>query len=282
MIEQILKTIEQVPNLRKGDRNPHGGYNYVSIDDYYEQVAKIAASNGITWKAREVSSEIITLGEKADKRGVMSPVFALKTKYEFDVLVRAERETTKEGELVRAAYTSAHEGFFSCTILHPLQGAQTAGSSLSYADKLFMRTVFKVVTGEGDADASDNNAFSTDDPLDMSPAPRQVRKKRFDKDVENILDGLQEVVDIAEGRSDGSEYRVHAPKADDAQDEGVVAWFVGLVEAFLPMAKTTDELEKYWHDNEHNIDAVKDEDPEAYKRIVNMFKVRKLEIKKGK
>jgi hypothetical protein len=129
-----------------------------------------------------------------------------------------------------------------------------------------MRTVFKVVTGEGDADASDSNAFSSD-PLDMDTAPRSKRPAQAKKTLTHEIETVH------------STGEVQAPSEPEKTN---VEWFIGLVEAFLPMASTTGELEKYWHDNEHNIDAVKEEDPESYQRIVNMFKVRKLEIKKGK
>lgn len=249
MIDQILRTINEVPSLKKGERNQHGGYNYVSIDDYYEKVAKIAATNGVTWKAREVSSEVITVGEKADRNGNVIPVLALKTKYEFDLM------TGFVGD-------GFHSNFFSCTILHPLQGAQTAGSSLSYADKLFMRTVFKVVTGEGDADASDSNAF--DQFFEEAP------KKSKPKGLTHVIETTHTKAPVEEAVADASEPPV-----------SLAEFMTGVVQTFLPTATTNEELVEFWSHNEHNFDALKEEDPDAHKVLVAAFKKRRKSIAEG-
>lgn len=248
MIEQILSTISQVPSLKKGDRNQHGGYNYVSIDDYYEKVAKIAAANGVTWKSREISSEVITVGEKADRNGNVVPVLALKTKYEFDVL---------------AGHETLHTNFFSCTILHPLQGAQTAGSSLSYADKLFMRTVFKVVTGEGDADASDSNAFDQF----FEEAPKKPKPKGLTHSIETTHTKPSTPVPVLES---------------EGEDPVSLSEFMkNVVETFLPMATTNEELVDFWNHNEHNFEALKSEDADTYKVLVAAFKRRRKSLSGG-
>jgi hypothetical protein len=126
----MVRIAQAIPQIGKADRNQFARYNYVSIDKYYEAVAKIAAANGILWQPREVAHEIIP---NVGKDG------SVKTTYAFDLY-------HESGDLI--------EEFSKFTILHAIQGAQTAGSAASYADKLFMRTAFKVITGEEDADAT--------------------------------------------------------------------------------------------------------------------------------
>jgi len=133
--KSITKTIDEVPDLRKEAENKFGGFNYVSIDEYYKEVAAIAAKNGISWSCVEVSCE--QFGNAVNSKGKETPVFRFT--YKFNVMHGEEQF----GDFTR----------FS--IIHPFQGPQTAGSAASYAEKLFMRTTFKVVTGEGDADAVD-------------------------------------------------------------------------------------------------------------------------------
>lgn len=126
----MVRIAQSVPQLGKADRNQFAKYNYVSIDKYYDAIAKLAAANGILWQPREVDHQIVP---NVGKDG------AIKATYAFDVY-------HESGDVI-------HD-FALFTILHPIQGAQTAGSAASYADKLFMRTAFKVITGEGDADAT--------------------------------------------------------------------------------------------------------------------------------
>jgi hypothetical protein len=126
----MIKIAQSVPQLGKADRNNFAKYNYVSIDKYYETIARLAAANGISWQASEV-------------RNVVEPDLgkdgAIRVTYSFSVY-------HESGDSL--------EEFACFTIIHPIQGAQTAGSALSYAEKLFMRSAFKVVTGEEDADAT--------------------------------------------------------------------------------------------------------------------------------
>jgi hypothetical protein len=130
----IIDTALSIGQLGKSEENKFGKYKYVSIDRYYEAVAQIALQHDLTWTCKEVQSRI----EDNDK-------FVLKFTFMFTLIHRS-------GVVVPAADI--------ISIYHQFQGAQTAGSAASYAEKLFMRKLFKVVTGEEDADATDPN-FAT-------------------------------------------------------------------------------------------------------------------------
>ncbi len=85
---------------------------------------------GLLWRIREGMARLAEIG---DTRG-------MHFLYEIDLF-------HKNGEV--------WENFDRVNVFHPLQGAQTSGSARSYAEKIFMRTLFKVVTGEKDADATE-------------------------------------------------------------------------------------------------------------------------------
>jgi len=136
--EAVLKTQKDLGTLGKDDQNPFGNFSYVSIDKYYEVVAAAANKNGLSWFCHEVGSKPVMVNPDAEKG------MALKFDYLFTMFHSG-------GECVPS--------YDRISIYHPIQGAQTSGSAASYAEKLFMRKAFKVVTGEQDADAMDGDAF---------------------------------------------------------------------------------------------------------------------------
>lgn len=132
-IKAIIATKEQVGSLGKSAMNPHGRYKYVSIDAYYEKVATAAAKNGLSWIASEASFQVMP---EVGKTGIV------KITYEVALMHTS-------GDYI--------PDFTTLTILHPIQGAQTVGSAMSYLDKVFMRQLFSVATGEKDSDADETN-----------------------------------------------------------------------------------------------------------------------------
>lgn len=226
----IVAAKKAMPSLKKSETNAHGNYNFVSIDAYYETVAKIANDHGLTWRVREANSEIIEL---AGRQGVTN---AVRTRYHVDVM-------HESGETV--------EGFFTATITHPLQGAQTAGSSMSYLDKLFMRTTFSVVTGETDADTTDNTIFDTDN------APK--RKAAVAAPIDDLLAPAPVIPD-------------DKPEADTPSD------FLKMSRDFIALAKTEEQLTRYWNQNESAFNSLKGEAPKEYKELIAAFKARKQSI----
>lgn len=132
-IKAIIATREQVGSLGKSAMNPHGRYKYVSIDTYYEKVAVAAAKNGLSWIASENDFQIMP---DVGKTGI------IKATYDVSLM-------HSSGDYIR--------DFTTLTIIHPIQGAQTVGSAMSYLDKVFMRQLFSVATGEKDGDADETN-----------------------------------------------------------------------------------------------------------------------------
>jgi hypothetical protein len=226
IVKAVIKTRQDVGTLGKGALNPHGGYKYVSIDRYYETVADAASKNGLMWIVRE---DDMMLNASMGKTGV------LQARYMIDVY-------HESGEVI--------EAFSTISILHPIQGAQTIGSAMSYVDKVFMRQVFAVATGEKDIDADATNPAD----LDIKPAPKPVDKSVF-RPVEKPIELPGE-----EGDWDKLEQ---------------------IFIQFIPTAKTYDELKEFWNtdSNTNALNHLKAGSPDQYARVVEAFKSRAKELK---
>ncbi len=147
-IKAIIATKEQVGSLGKSAMNPHGRYKYVSIDAYYEKVATTAAKNGLSWIASEDDFSVMP---EVGKTGIVKITYAVALMH-------------SSGDYI--------PNFTTLTILHPIQGAQTVGSAMSYLDKVFMRQLFSVATGEKDSDADETNPADISGP-DLTPKAKE-------------------------------------------------------------------------------------------------------------
>lgn len=249
-IKALIGAAKAMPNLRKGDRNDHGSYSYVSIDDYYEKAAKVVVDAGLTWKIRETNCETFEV------QGRSRLETAVRTTYEVDLM-------HESGDL--------NEGFFKATITHPLQGAQTAGSSLSYLDKLFLRTTFHIVTGEKDADATDNAVF------DLGSADAGRGKGQSKGAAKPKGQGAeQDPFSLGQTEAPGAEA---VQSADAGNSPAEAAAFRDLSTTFIQSAANEAELTQYWTDNEATFGLLKAADPDGYKTLIAAFKARKTQLK---
>ena len=237
LAEALVSTTLSIPSLKKDNLNKHGGYRFVGIDDYYASVSKVAANNGIAWTIREESvGEIVSVGPKGS--------LVIRFTFAADVYF---------GGMI-------YNDFWKGSVIHPYQGAQTSGSALSYADKMFQRTTFKVQTGEGDADSASFIDTSLDDLLGESkPAPRSVAK---------VLQNLPREIDVV------------ASAVKPMMDAYQLAAIKNMTVEALALARTDDQLSKLWTDNETTYKAVESASKPAYTEIVGLYKTRKLELKK--
>jgi hypothetical protein len=273
--------------LGKEDKNEYQNYAFVSIDKYYETVARVATEHGLSWFCQETEpAKIVNFGEgKA----------ALLYNYQFTMFFR-------DGEVVPV--------YDRISIFHPLQGAQTSGSAASYAEKLFMRKAFKVVTGEKDADAVDQDFGGTNPgpaDLDLSPpdptpepSPSNVKKapeepklapekvSPVSKDpspkapapVEKTgTDEISNPADYVITDEDGTTV-IKEIKEPEVADWSLV---FNVFETFLPDCKSMKDTKEFWTKNTKAIELLKDGDPKAHKKLVAMFKEHQSNVStKGK
>lgn len=221
-IKAIIETRTKVGNLGKAAFNPHGRYKYVSIDTYYEKVAAAAAANGLAWVANEIKFDLLP---DVGKTGIIRATYSMTLMH-------------TSGDCL--------QHFSTITIVHPIQGAQTVGSAMSYVDKVFMRQLFSVATGEAGADADETN------PEDLMLGEKAPR--------ENPV--LKEVI---------------APKGPGEED---LKQLEDVFVTFVPTAETENDLKQFWSDNIKGLDLLKIHAPEKHKRIIAAFSERKAQIKK--
>lgn len=221
-IKAIVSTRDQVGSLGKAAMNPHGKYKYVSIDTYYEKVGSVAAKHGLSWVAREVDFKLVFEGGK----GMVQATYSI-------MLMHISGDVVPD--------------FTRITIVHPLQGAQTVGSAMSYLDKVFMRQLFAIATGEKDSDADET------DPNELLGGGTPSKPREPERRPE--------------------------PKREPEKPQMTVAEIEAMFISFLPMALTDDELKAFWSDNYPARNKLKSSDEDAFNRVLAAFSARKAQIK---
>lgn len=136
----IIAVGKQVRQIGATDKNDHGKYAYVSVDRFYEIIGKMMAEQGLALLVDELSSDV-----REGKSG--NPW----------VFIQYELRFMHEGGALSPPLRR------SCAL--PISGPQAFGAAQSYIEKQFLRQVFKVPTGEKDADDTA--------PSDDMPAQRQ-------------------------------------------------------------------------------------------------------------
>lgn len=128
----LCKVSGDVKQLGKSERNDFAKYNFVSVDKFYGVIGSLMAEHGVHCIPDCIESEVV-----------------------------ANAKTGKPLLRERWAFTLLHEsgecaGPYHRTVTVPAEGAQAHGSSESYAQKQFLRGVFRVPTGDkDDADFGD-------------------------------------------------------------------------------------------------------------------------------
>ncbi len=257
----MIRIAQAVPQLGKADRNQFAKYNYVSIDKYYDTIGRLAAANGIGWQAIEVENKLLP---DVGKDG------ALRITYAFDLYHEG-------GDHIQA--------FAAFTIIHPIQGAQTAGSALSYAEKLFMRSAFKVVTGESDADASD--------PDDLKIRPKaDLVVPAGDKNVKTVTDAFPDaqVTDVRPKGTYVPDPSPHVAVIDHLEPDGLTilkkdasdwAAVKNVLEMGLAACTSTEHVKALWTKNIGVIERMGEKDKDTHSAVRSAFNARRGELKKG-
>ncbi len=132
----IVKVMGEVKKLGKDADNKHGGYKYVSVDQFFDQIGALMHGAGIFVLVDEPESETASR-ETTDGYGKVKVSNWLTSHY--DIWIFHD--------------SGAHFGPIKRTIQVPATGPQSYGSAISYVEKYFLRSLFKIPTGEQDADA---------------------------------------------------------------------------------------------------------------------------------
>lgn len=269
LFKAIAATGLEIDPLEKGERNNHGGYSYASIDDFYRHVSAVAYSNGLSWSVREVSADVVIIGEKV-VGGNTTLTRAFQAKYNFDLYHESG---------------ASIEDFHAITILHPLQGAQTAGSAMSYAVKQFMRTTFSVVTGEPDADATDNSVFDLggsggqrQNAGQAQPA-RQVVAQAPPREAKLPQPSPPKEVVEAKPTPKGDDVVAKGDEGPKDQDDPLI-FMTETAKSWVAECKDPDQLTRYWIDNEATFKKIETKHPALYADLIATFSAQKSALKK--
>lgn len=302
----IAAVTKRVPSLIKEEENKFAKYSYVSIDAYYEAVAKLMAEVGLVLVTREVSCDVIEVLATSEKRGRDGEKAQL----------RAFARTTYECDAYLG--TQHVKALSRITVMHGITGPQTAGSSASYAEKVFFRVIFKVVTGEPDGDAQEtvhaepyrgtNDGFpgpsNTPQQNSRQEARREERgdpmmggdsqeeagsgdREEYQDDrsddrgpepeaPENETDRrLREAVERARPEIDKVVRGVYPLFKRDANDWSIVR------EVFKVFSPTLDRknLQDFWTDNGDVLAAMKEDAPDIYDETTAIVTARVKQIK---
>lgn len=208
----VAKVIEKAPPLKKTERNSFADYKYVPIDQFYSSVPRLAAGEGLSWSIRATEGSLV--GK------------SLHCLAELDL-------AHSSGEVVK--------GYASVPIILPVTGGQTAGILLSYADKVLMRAVFKLVTGENFPEVeSAADGVAIEDADAMPAEPIEEAKVEIPADVQEADDPLAAILGADVPLDEGTEKLVQ--KGDDETLDLIVATLEQIIFARARTKAALDEI----------------------------------------
>jgi len=183
---RIAIVCRAVKKLHHDKRNDYASYNYVSVDSFYEALGPIMGEAGLFVIVDEVS--------------VTSDKGFLTANYELFLV-------SEEGE----SYGPIHR-----QVTVKASGPQSYASAQSYAEKYFLRQIFKVPTGEQDADAHEKVTLP-----DVKPQVKKLNTTESANLMDKAVDALYQVTSHEEleawKKANGSE--VKRSLLDEHKDE---------------------------------------------------------------
>jgi hypothetical protein len=125
IVAAILSVKVRITKIAHDAENKHGGYTYASGDAIYDALRKLMAEHGLIVLAMETGCEKAGDGK------------TIKATFQF--ILATEKSTWTHSHNTRTQY-------------QPWMGAQTFQAAQSYAEKAFLKSLFKLSTGEPDTE----------------------------------------------------------------------------------------------------------------------------------
>jgi len=151
IVQAICQIKVTVDAVAKSQRNAHGGYNFASTDDIYAAVTRKMGEVGLVLIVLEDKCEIKRV-EKTDKGGQV--VTSQWGHFEFSFVLATTSDTWTDARSMR-------------TLFIQITGPQSFQSAQSYAEKAYLRSLFKLPTGDMDLDSMPQ-ADSEDDQIALA------------------------------------------------------------------------------------------------------------------
>ena len=176
MANALFDIQSQIGTLGYDSNNEFAKYRYVSIDKYYEKMRPLMNDAGIMIIPDELESSL------SEDRKLYRAV------YQFTIV-------HKDGAVWNFPIRRS--------ITLPFTGAQSAGSALSYVEKIAMRTIFKINSGErDDADMLEQSDFSTLTDKQKDEIDDLYAKANLDKEETSALYKWLKVKDLHDTHPD--------------------------------------------------------------------------------
>lgn len=202
----LLTAQKELPKLAKADHNQYENFSFVKIDDYYEKIAPILLDHGFFWNLTCDDVQVL-----------------------FDNIMLWKIRVRFQLEADESVRNNVYMGETVIPVVHHYDGPQTTGIVFSYADKIFLRTMFKIVTGEKDADSSAKRPYQ---PL---PVPSI--------DLETVQPAFREI--------------------PEEEPVGILS-----LEDHLSRCRTKEDLLQFGADRNQEIIELRKTDPARYRRLI--------------
>lgn len=195
VVRAIAEIQTSMASVKRDGRNGHGGYEYASTDAIYAALSVKMGQSGLAMITLEDEPEIKII-DGVDKSG--NPKKDKWCKFSFQFVLATEEGTWTDARCRRSLFIQ-------------ITGAQTFMAAQSYAEKSFLRSLFKIPTGDLDLDALPQDA----DPQRPSSASakREGTWESFQQEVQSA-DDLSSILDIEQRYSSRMPKRWQTPMYD--------------------------------------------------------------------
>lgn len=170
--------------VKKTSYNQQGGYKFASTDDIYASVTKLMGEAGLSILCLEDSVEIkrFETEKNGDKKTVQWGLF----QFSF-VVAASDGATWQHPSLKRTVYVQ-------------ILGAQTFQAAQSYAEKAFLRSLFKLPTGDMDLDSMPQGETEEDQVALSSPRKRKSSSGAKKDGTTNVFEEIRAAIRDATSR----------------------------------------------------------------------------------
>jgi hypothetical protein len=175
---QIQATVEAV---KKSQRNQHGGYQFASTDDIYAAVTRKMGEVGLVLLALEDCAEI----KRVEKDGKTAQWMHA----EFSFVLATETDTWSDARAKRTLYIQ-------------VTGPQTFQAAQSYAEKAYIRSLFKLPTGDLDLDSMPQADTEEEQNDLLAPRKRKSSSAAKKDGTTDIFNDIRGAISGADGPAD--------------------------------------------------------------------------------
>lgn len=187
IVKATLKVQAAISAVAKDGKNAHGGYGFASTDAVYAQLTHKLAESGLMIMCLEEKEPEIVRVEKKDKDG--REFTTQWGKFVFSFVLATEEATWTDPRSRRSLFIQ-------------ITGPQTFMAAQSYAEKTYLRSLFKLPTGDMDLDSMPQ-ADSEEEQMELGSGKGKRKTS-------------------AEGKRDGSVKAFNDIRAEIAKSDGPI------------------------------------------------------------